>query len=424
MCGIAGFYKPSIHIKDYARTIKQMLSFIQHRGPDEAGYYLDNHLAMGTTRLSIIDIQNATQPLSDFSKRYWICYNGELYNYIELKKELQHKGVIFCTNSDTEVVLQAWIYWKEECLSRFNGAFAFAIYDTQEVTLFLARDRYGKRPLFYCEQNGEFVFASEMKAFLGYNKLSFDWDPQQLTSIFALWTPLPEQTGFKNIKQLPMGEYLIVRGERACLTRSSYTELNFESRLFVQTESDAIEQTRDLLTESVKLRLRSDVETGVYLSGGLDSAIITQLASEISSQQVKTYSVEFEDKEFDESNFQKSLVKHLDTKHSSIAITAKDISENFPTAIFHGEVPVFRTAFVPMFLLSKKVQKEGIKVILSGEGADEAFLGYDLFKETLLRIAWNKISDQERKNKIDKIYPYLNHFNSASQLMGLYQQFF
>ena len=425
MCGIAGFYKPSRQIKDYSNTIKKMLSLIQHRGPDEAGYYVDDYVAIGTTRLSIIDIQNATQPLSDQSKRYWICYNGELYNYKELKKELQQEGLSFYTNSDTEVLLQAWIYWKEECLKKLNGAFAFAIYDTQEVSLFLARDRYGKRPLFYSEQNGEFIFASEMKAFLGYDGFSFDWDPQQLTSILALWTPLPKQSGFKNIKQLPMGEYLIVNGKEANLTRSSYTKLNFETTSFVQTESDAIEQVRDLLLESVKLRLRSDVEVGVYLSGGLDSAIITQLASEMSSQQVQTFSVEFENKEFDESVDQKLLAKHLGTKHSSITITNKDISENFPTALFHAEVPAFRTAFVPMFLLSKKVQEEGIKVILSGEGADEAFLGYDLFKETLLRISWNKISNQERKNKLAKMHPHLNHFNSANQtyLMGLYQQF-
>ena len=265
MCGIAGFYKPSRQIKDYSNTIKKMLSLIQHRGPDEAGYYVDDYVAIGTTRLSIIDIQNATQPLSDQSKRYWICYNGELYNYKELKKELQQEGLSFYTNSDTEVLLQAWIYWKEECLKKLNGAFAFAIYDTQEVSLFLARDRYGKRPLFYYEQNGEFIFASEMKAFLGYDGFSFDWDPQQLTSILALWTPLPKQSGFKNIKQLPMGEYLIVNGKEANLTRSSYTKLNFETTSFVQTESDAIEQVRDLLLESVKLRLRSDVEVGVYL---------------------------------------------------------------------------------------------------------------------------------------------------------------
>lgn len=425
MCGIAGFYKPSRYINDYSITIKNMLSLIQHRGSDEAGYYVDNNAAMGTTRLSIIDIQNATQPLSDQSKRYWICYNGELYNYKELKNELQQEGIAFYTNSDTEVVLQAWIYWKEKCLRKFNGAFAFAIYDTQEVILFLARDRYGERPLFYSEQNGEFIFASEMKAFLGYDGFSFDWDEQQLTSILALWTPLPKQTGFKNIKQLPMGEYLIVNGERSNLIRSSYTKLNFETTSFVQTESDAIEQTRALLLESVKLRLRSDVEVGVYLSGGLDSSIITQLASEVSTQPVQTFSVEFEDKEFDESDDQKLIAKHFGTKHSSITITSKDISENFPIALFHAETPTFRTAFVPMFLLSKKVQDEGIKVVLSGEGADETFLGYDLFKETLLRISWNKISNQERKDKLAKMYPHLNHFNSANRayLMGLYQQF-
>lgn len=167
MCGVAGFYNASLASEAYPETIKNILSLIQHRGPDEAGYYVDDRVAMGTTRLSIIDLSSGNQPVSDDTQRYWICYNGELYNYKELRAELQQKSYKFATQSDTEVLLQAWICWREGCLPRLNGAFAFAIYDTQEGSLFLARDRYGKRPLFYTQQGGEFLFGSEMKVFLG-----------------------------------------------------------------------------------------------------------------------------------------------------------------------------------------------------------------------------------------------------------------
>jgi asparagine synthase (glutamine-hydrolysing) len=423
MCGIAGFYNSSLNSSNYPETIKKMLSFIRHRGPDEAGYYADDNVVMGTVRLSIIDLQTGTQPLSDKSERYWICYNGELYNYKELRKELELKGHTFITTSDTEVVLLAWVQWKEECLLKFNGAFAFAIYDTQESSLFLARDRYGKRPLFYSQQNNTFIFASEMKAFFGYDKFDFTMDTKQLASIFTIWTPLPHQSGFKNIHQLPNGEYLIVKGN-VC-TKKDYTQLNFKTKPFNKTESEAIELIREALSESVRLRLRSDVEVGIYLSGGLDSSIVTQLVTQASSQQFRTFSIEFDNKEFDESKEQMAVAQYFNTCHSFIRITDKDITDNFPKALYYAEMPVFRTAFVPMYLLSNKVSNSGIKVILSGEGSDEAFLGYDIFKETLLRSTWKSLNSQQRKEKLTKVHPFLNHFNAENSnfLMGLYQQY-
>ncbi len=423
MCGIAGFYNSTQSLEDYPKTIKRMLSYIKHRGPDEAGYYTDDNITMGTVRLSIIDLQMGSQPLSDKSERYWICYNGELYNYKELRKELQQKGYTFRTTSDTEVVLYAWILWQEGCLLRFNGAFAFAIYDSQESSLFLARDRFGKRPLFYSQLGNTFVFASEMKAFLGYSKFDFTIDTKQLSSIFTLWTPLPHQTGFKNIHQLPNGEYLIVKG-RVC-KRNNYTRLNFNNNFNNNTEEETIESIREALLESVKLRLRSDVEVGIYLSGGLDSSIVTQLVTQASDQQFRTFSIEFDNNEFDESKEQKAVAQFFNTQHTSISITNKDITDNFTKALYYSEMPVFRTAFVPMYLLSKKVSGARIKVVLSGEGSDEAFLGYDIFKETLLRSMWNNLNSQERKEKAARIHPFLEHLGAENNtyLMGLYQQY-
>ena len=423
MCGIAGFFSPSLSRDEFLPTIKRMLTYIKHRGPDEAGCYLGDSIAMGTVRLSIIDLESGSQPLSDASDRYQICYNGELYNYIELRNELIEKGREFSTSSDTEVVLQAWIEWGSDCLARFNGAFSFSIYDTEEDTLFLARDRFGKRPLFYSQRNGDFLFASEMKAFFGFSGFSFEHDPQQLAAISAHWTPLPDQTGFKNVLQLPMGEFLCVR--KGHVSRCSYETLDLSSKEFSGTFDDALECVRERLSQSVKLRLRSDVEVRVYLSGGLDSAIVADLAARTSSHPLSTFSVQFEDQKFDESHEQNLLADFFGTCHTALKISAEDITSNFPAAIYHAEVPAFRTAFVPMYLLSERVNQSGIKVILCGEGADEAFLGYNIFKDTMLREGWDTSSIEEKRDKLSKMYPYLDHFDSKNQvhLMGLYQQF-
>ena len=423
MCGIAGFFNLTHDSGEYPDTITRMLGTIAHRGPDGTGYFVDDRCAAGTARLSIIDIEAGVQPLSDTSGRYWICYNGEVYNYRELRAELEAKGRLFRTQSDTEVVLQAWIQWREACLPRFNGGFAFAIYDREQTELILARDRFGKRPLFYISQGRGLLFASEMKAFLQFPGIAFEQDPDQLTSILAQWTPLPEQTGFRGIKSLPMGEWLRVTPER--IVQQRYDTLKFEGHVPVATEEEAIALVRQRLVDSVALRLRSDVDVGVYLSGGLDSAIVALLANDTAQGRLSTFSVEFEDAEFDESPEQRELASFLGTKHESVRVTHTDITRHFPDAIFHAEIPAFRSAFVPMFLLARRTSEAGIKVVLSGEGADEAFLGYDIFKETLLRTHWRALRDDERRERLAQLYPHLDHYGPGdiAAITGLYQQF-
>ncbi|OKJ48700.1 asparagine synthase (glutamine-hydrolyzing) [Streptomyces sp. CB02115] len=429
MCGIAGFVSPSLDAGATPEVMASMLSLIRHRGPDESGYYLDDGVAMGTVRLSVIDLATGAQPMADPSDRYWICFNGELYNHIELRQELRGLGRRFRTRSDTEVVLQAWAQWGAGCLPRFNGAFAFAIRDAVSGDLFLARDRYGKRPLFYSGRgsgtgrDGDFLFASEMKAFQAFPGFRFELDPGELASAFAVWTPLPDRTPFRHIRQLPMGSFLTVRGGRMDLT--TYAELEIDTDPFTGSAREAVAFVRDTLRESVAMRLRSDVEVGVYLSGGLDSSIVTALATELSPHAVRTFSVEFDEAAFDESGSQHVVASHLGTLHSSIAVRGADIAANFPSAVYHAEVPAFRTAFVPMYLLSRHVRDAGIKVILSGEGADEAFLGYSLFRETLLRAAWHDLSDDERMARIGRLHPELSHFGPANRarLKGLFEQF-
>ncbi|WP_416970862.1 asparagine synthase (glutamine-hydrolyzing) [Streptomyces sp. 4F14] len=423
MCGIAGFASPAVLPGTRPAVITGMLSRIRHRGPDEAGYYLDDGVAMGTVRLAIVDLASGAQPMSDSTERYWICFNGELYNHIELREELTGLGRQFRTRSDTEVVLQAWIQWGRSCLSRFNGAFAFAVRDALTDELLIARDRYGKRPLFYADRPDGFLFASEMKAFHAHPGFSFELDPHELKSIYGIWTPLPDRTPFKGIRQLPPGSLLTRRDGRTEL--HTYEELAVDAPPFTGTAADAAALVRDTLRTSVEVRLRSDVEVGVYLSGGLDSSIVARLATDLSSHEVRTFSVEFEDRALDESSSQHEVARHLGTRHSSIAISTADVVENFPAAIHHAEVPVFRTALVPMYLLSRHVRDAGIKTILSGEGADEAFLGYSLFRETMLRADWHRLTAEERGERIAVLHPELAHFGPEHRVhvSGLLSQF-
>lgn len=430
MCGIVGFFNSDINPNARVDVLKDMMTRIVHRGPDEAGYFIDDQVAMGTVRLSIIDILKGSQPMSCENRRFWLSYNGEIYNYIELRDQLVALGYCFSTSSDTEVVLHAWRAWGKECLSRFNGAFAFAIYDRHERQLFLARDRFGKRPLFYSLYRGGLLFGSEMKAFLDVPDFHFQWDVAQVKSILAQWTPLPDQTGFKDIEQLPMGCVLsIVVGNHGKLNKDieTYSSLNFTSGVnnWLGDKRSALDAIRSGLKKSVELRMRSDVDVGVYLSGGLDSSIITDLCSNMTARQIHTFSVEFADQEFDESNNQKLVSDRLGTHHTALQIVGGDIVGHFPSAVYHAEVPVFRTAFVPMFLLSKTVKNRGIKVILSGEGADETFLGYNLFKDTLLRRDWHALSDADKLDRLAKMYPYLAHYSNEHKvhMLGLYQQY-
>ena len=425
MCGIVGFFhtSPPADFDPAAapRVLEEMLALIYHRGPDEAGYYFDERIGFGTVRLSIIDLSTGQQPIPDETGRWWIAYNGELYNYKELRVELEGLGHRFQSTSDTEVLLHAYMQWGVDALPRCNGAYAFAIYDRDEGALVLARDRYGKRPLFYTEVGGTLVFASEMKSFLAFPGARFELDEAQLASIFTVWTPLPDQSGFVGIKQIPNGSYLKIRGSSRTL--APYTTLDWKvDDRFDGSVGEAIERTHAILSDAVRLRLRSDVEVATYLSGGLDSAITTQLALANGLSQVHSFSITFEDKEFDESAEQLELSRYLGTKHTALPVRHGDIARNFPAAMWHAEVPVFRTAFVPMFLLSRLVNEQGIKVVLTGEGSDESFLGYDIFKEAILRRDWNAERDGE---KLRNLYPYLPHFNDANikALASVFAQF-
>ena len=424
MCGIAGLYSTSRKSDEFPAAIVEMLSRIKHRGPDESGYFFDDNAVIGSVRLSIIDLHTGSQPLCDGSGRYWVAYNGEVYNYLDLKEQLKARGHSFATESDTEVVLISYIEWGVDAFKKFNGGFGVAIYDTLKKELVVARDRYGKRPLYYHTKGDTTVFASEMKAFAGVSDVSFSWDKEQLSSTFAHWVPVEHQTGFKNIKQLPTASCMIINAAGVKVER--YDFLNLDVEEFKGSEKEAVDITREKLRESVRLRLQSDVEVGVYLSGGLDSSITSLLAKQLNSQEVRSFSVAFTDDNFDESHYQNETSKFIGTNHTSLRVTHEDIARDFPHAVYHAEVPLFRTALVPLYTLSKMVREHGIKVVLTGEGSDETFLGYDIFKETNLLDRWiNGADETERERLVAGLYPYLKHYNKDNfrAIAGTYSRY-
>jgi len=389
-----------------------MACLIGHRGPDEFGYFIDNHAALAAVRLSIIDIEHGHQPMADPSGRYWIVFNGEIYNYIEIGRELQQRGHRFETRCDTEVALHAWMEWGEDAPARFDGGFAFVIYDRAERTACLVRDRFGKRPLFYRARGDALMFGSEMKAFLAREDFRFRWDAAGLAALFAKWTPVGAETPFEGVLQVPAGT--IVRASGSTIVRRTYARFPVRLEPAAADFEESARMTASLLRESVRMRLRSDVEVGVLLSGGLDSTVITRLIHDEQPQRLRSFSISFSDPLFDESADQACVVEAFGLTHSSLRISGADVANAFESALWHAEMPQFRTAFVPMFLLSRFIRNEGIKVVLSGEGADEVFLGYDIFKETRLRDSWDSLDAAARRDRIRRMYPYLPHFSDAN----------
>jgi asparagine synthase (glutamine-hydrolysing) len=362
-----------------------MVSILRHRGPDECGMYLDNHVGLGHSRLSIIDLSTGQQPLHNEDETMWIVFNGEIFNYPELREELEKSGHRFYTQSDTEVIIHLYEEKGDACVNQLNGQFAFAIWNTKTKKLFFARDRVGIRPLHYAIHDTTFFFASEIKSIFASHMVPREIDPISLDQIFTTWTTFPKRTFFKNIYELQPGHY-------ATVTEGSFVEKKYwEIPYYPQTEylakssQELSEAVRELLIDAVRIQLRSDVPVGTYLSGGLDSSGISALVAKFFNADVQSFGVRFEEENFDEGIFQTQMSSFLQVHHHELKATNQRIAEAFPDVIWHCEKPLLRTAPAPLFLLSGYVRENGLKVVLTGEGADEIFGGYDIFKEALLR---------------------------------------
>lgn len=418
MCGIAGIYNyQSSGEPSTERTVKNMLSLIKHRGPDESGIFLDSNVGIGSVRLSIIDLSSGQQPMSDQYGTYWIVYNGEIFNYTELKSELIKRGVRFKTTSDTEVVVQMYAIYGADCLKYFNGQFAFSIWDRNKKEMFLARDRVGIRPLFYWYKNNSFAFCSEIKGLFSLERVERSLDVDSLSQILTFWTTISPKTPFKNIFELPPGHYMYLNLHGIQIKK--YWNLDFSSSKIVGTSSlsDSIEELDNLLHDAVKIRLRADVPVGAYLSGGLDSSLTTSYIKKINPEILNTFSIGFSEKNYDESEYQFEAAKYYNTNHIAISCTSDELSDNLVKTIWHTEFPILRTSPVPMFLLSKKVRANNIKVVITGEGADEFFGGYNIFKEAKIRRFWaSQPHSKIRPRLLTKLYPYIPLIKNAPDI--------
>ncbi len=405
MCGIAGYLELKEAKRPDHQLIGKMVSSIQHRGPDEFGAYFDNYCSMGHARLSIIDLTSGSQPLSNENANLWIVYNGEIFNYKELRIELEQAGHQFRTQSDTEVIIHAFEQWGEDCLNRFNGQFSFAIYNRESHEMFLVSDRLGIRPLYFALQNDRLYFASEIKAIFSDPTIPREIDLQGLDQTFTWWTTAPPKTIFNNIQELEAGHCLLVKNGE--IRNRKYWSLNYPEEFDRNRSGDSwAEELHELLVDSVRLRLRADVPVGAYLSGGLDSSATTALIKNFTNTPVETFSIAFHDKAYDESEYQIQMAEFLGTNHHQIKCSYLDIAENFPKAIWHTERPILRTAPTPLMMLSGLVRKHNFKVVLTGEGSDEILGGYDIFKETLIRKFWARNPESKwRPLLLKKLYP-------------------
>lgn len=422
MCGIAG----SLHLDGASASqelLDQMIGAIRYRGPDDVGVYSHGPVGLAHARLSIIDLAGGHQPMSIAKGTLWITFNGEIFNYIELREDLIKKGHRFTSSSDTEVLLHLYQEEGERCVDRLNGQWAFAIWDLAKRKLFLSRDRFGVRPLYYTQTADSFLFASEIKALLACPEVGSAMDLAALDQIFTFWVIVPPRTAFRGIKQLPPGHSLVIQDN--CITVKPYWKFDLtpQNQDGTASERRLAEELLTLLRDATEIRLRSDVPVGAYLSGGIDSTVITALAGKSVGDRLRTFSVGFEDSEFDESPYQREASAFLGTSHSHIRCCHLDIARVFSDVIWHTEQPVVRTAAAPLYLLSKLVHESGIKVVLSGEGADEMLGGYDIFKETKIRQFWGRQPESSwRPLLLKRLYPYME--NIQRQSLGYLKHFF
>lgn len=413
MCGIAGYIsqRPA-----EAAVLHGMLSAIGHRGPDSFSGFVDGPVALGTARLAIVDLAGGIQPAVSPDRRVAAVFNGEIFNYRELRRELLDSGVELRTNSEIETLLHLYLRHGGAFVERLNGQFAIAVWDGRDGSLHLFRDRFGIRPCFWTRlPDGGLCFASEIKALLAHGAVEARIEPRSLVQTFRVWTNIGDTTAFQGVRQVPPGHVVSFTGDGAEPRLRRFWSWPFPDEvepLELPSDQAYFQRFRDEFDAAITRQRMADVDVASYLSGGIDSSVV---ASRLSGMvpNLRTYSIAFDDPEYDESEAQGLVAAHLGVSHTTERVGAAQIAAAFPQVVWQTETPLFRTAPAPLYMLSRRVHADGIKVVMTGEGADEILLGYDLFRETAIRSFWRKRPDSTwRAALFRRLYAYLPQYRN------------
>ena len=369
--------------------IERMAAVLQHRGPDDAGVFVDGIVGLGHRRLKIIDLSpRGHQPMSNEDGTIWVTYNGEIYNFPELREKLVHQGHTFSSRTDTEVIVHAYEEWGEQCVERFNGMFAFGLWDARIKQLMLVRDRLGIKPLFYYLDDEKLLFASEIKAILQYPQVSKELDHSAIYDYFSLnYIPSPK-TPFARIRALLPGHWLAVQNGLTKLVQ--YWDVRFSNSGQTRTEIEYIEEILSLVQDAVHRRLLADVPLGSFLSGGIDSSVIVYLMKQSRRETLKTFNVSFPEKTYDESGYARLAADYVGTEHYEISCTPADFRNLLETVAWHADNLTADISMVPMYLLAK-LAREHVAIVLSGDGGDELFGGYLTYQADLLASYYRRL---------------------------------
>jgi len=417
MCGIAGIINLQPGAPVRAEELDAMLVPLVNRGPDGTGVYLvePEQLGLGHARLSIIDLEGGAQPIHNEDRSVWISFNGEIFNYVELRAELEKAGHHFYTRTDTEVIVHLYEQYDLQFVERLNGQFAIALWDRKARRLVLARDRAGILPLFHARDGGRLVFASEIKSLLRGLVRRPEMNRAALDQVFTFWSPVGSATMFEGVEQLQPGQMLVA--ENGHVSTSCYWNWTFREPgdYLKGSVEDLARELHGLLADATRIRLRADVPVGAYLSGGLDSTALVALMCE-GGVKPNTFSLAFEDPGLDESEHQLAAAGHFGVNHRTIRVGDDHIRDGFVRTVWRAETPFLRCAPIPLMALSELAHRSDCKVVMTGEGADEVFGGYDLFKEAKIRRFWARRPDSKwRARLLQRLYPYLDITSARGQ---------
>jgi asparagine synthase (glutamine-hydrolysing) len=397
VCGIAGIARSDGKDVD-EDLLRQMCDAIRHRGPDDEGFYLNGPVGLGMRRLAIIDLKSGQQPIHNQDRTAWIVFNGEIYNYRDLRDKLEKLGHTFYTNSDTEAIVHAYDRYGADCPKHLRGMFAFAIWDERTQELFIARDRVGKKPLLYAQVNGKFLFASEFSALLLHSDVSRDIEPEALHHYLSFMCVPAPLTAYRSIKKLEPGHSL--RWRKGEIRIERYWQPDFSKKLKI-SEAEAGERAIEILREAVRLRLISEVPLGAFLSGGIDSSAVVALMSEESSDPIKTFSIGFEEQDFSELHHARRVAEHVGADHHEF-IVRPDALEVLPTLVEHYGEPYADSSAIPTYYVAKETRQH-VTVALNGDGGDECFAGYERYAAMRLAEQYHRLPGVLRKSLLDQL---------------------